>query len=97
SFLKPVEAAVRVIATLLLGQEQSEAKPLGECGPSRTEIVAGGTLRASVQNNNECALRRKPGWQVREHPQCAWVGTKIQPFPEDGSSENQGPKVPISP
>ena len=75
--LKPVEAAVRIICVLLLGEQQRKAIPPGEGRPSGAVIIAGRRLRASVKDDHECGLIRKAGGQMREHTQGAGIGTEI--------------------
>jgi hypothetical protein len=67
---------------VLLGQQQREAEPVRQRGPSGATIITGRALCAAVQNDNEGAifpdLRRKVG----EHAQVAGVGAEIPNFLE---------------
>ena len=68
--LKPVEAAIGIVRSLLLGKKQSESEAVGQRRPSRLEIIAGRALRAA------CRF----GWQVAEHSQRARVWPEIRGF-----------------
>src|SRR6478609_7418315 len=78
--LKPVEAAIGIVRSLLLGKKQSESEAVGQRRPSRPEIIAGRALRAAVQNDKERTLVRQSRWQVAEHSQRARVWPEIRGF-----------------
>jgi hypothetical protein len=50
---EPVEAEVRIVGALLLGVEKRETGLIRELGPSRVMVVAGGTLGATVEYDDE--------------------------------------------
>src|SRR4051794_19968695 len=76
--LKPVEAALRIVRGLLLWNEQGEAVAVRERRPACAIVVAGCSLEAAMENNNQgrraCRLIRHVG----EHTQVARVGAKAR-------------------
>src|SRR4051812_33883864 len=78
--LKPVEAAIGIVRSLLLGKKQSESEAVGQRRPSRPEIIAGRALRAAVQNDKKRTLVRQSRWQVAEHSQRARVWPEARGF-----------------
>jgi hypothetical protein len=80
---EPVEAEVRVVGALLLGVEQRETGLVGELGPSRVAVVAGGVLRATVQHHNERRAVREISGQIVSCLQRAGIGAE---FSEGGQA-----------
>src|SRR5690242_16881959 len=95
--LKPIEAAVRVIAALLFWQQQGEAEPVCQRRPSRAKIIAGGALRASVQSYDERWIRWKSRGQVLQHSQIAGIGSEDRNFFETGGDGKMRPFRQIQP
>lgn len=74
--LKPVEAAVRIVGSLLLGHQQSKAIAIRQCRPSGAVIVTRGRLTAAMQHNDQCRMvHRRPG-HMAEHSQFARIGAE---------------------
>ena len=86
---EPVEADVRVVGALLLGQEQGKAVALGERRPAGAVLIAVGRLRAAVQDDDERSAFRAALRHVGEHAQGARIGAEIRRFSEPGSCLRQ--------
>ena len=74
--LKPVEAALGIVGLLLLGIEQDEAVAIGQRGPARAVIVAGGRLRAAMENHHEGRGGGDAVRHIGQHAQIARIGAE---------------------
>jgi hypothetical protein len=78
--LKPIKAAVGIIGSLLLGQEQRKTVALRERRPSCTYIVSCCGLGAAVQHDDQRRTFRKGRRSISKHSQVARVGSKVMDF-----------------
>src|SRR5258708_1180998 len=90
--IEPVEAPLGIVRRLLLGHQQCKTVALRQGGPAGAQIVAGGGLAASVQNDHKGGLILEVARRKRKHPETARIEPESGGF--DEGTAGAGPQAP---
>jgi hypothetical protein len=70
---KPIETALPVVRSPLLGKEQCEPALVGECAPTQSVIDIMGRLAAPMQHNDKRRSCAQPRWNQFQHAKIARI------------------------